>query len=128
MNKRTAAVALATTAAGVIAFAPAASAAPEAKSGAWRSASGGQCRAAWNAPTNAFHISDGDLNDSDWCYVQYGYATQNLRYRESIPQDRQGSFSRSADDVAGNKYVYWKVCKERQNDPDVCSGVYQSVV
>src|SRR5262245_36299109 len=73
----------------------------EAKSGAVKTASGGQCRAAWVARSDAFSIRDGDLNDSDYCYVRYGYASGTLNHQQPIPQDAQGTFTRYAGGAAG---------------------------
>jgi hypothetical protein len=101
---------------------------PEASSTVVKTASGGQCRAAWMAASDSFSMRDGDLNDSDYCYVRYGFSSGTLNYQVSIPQDAQGTFNRYASGAPGNKTIYWKVCKERQNDPDICGTLYWSRV
>jgi hypothetical protein len=85
-------------------------------------ASGTQCEAKWLSGSNQFRIRDNDLNDSDYCYVQYGWSSSNLTNRISRPQD-VGGYGYYTVTVGSYSTIWWKVCKERQNDPDICSSV-----
>ena len=86
-------------------------------------ASGGQCEATWQSAPNRFRVRDNDLHDSDYCYVVYAF---NRSLSNASRWNR-------AQDVGGYAYfgvggshslIYFKVCKERQNDPDICSSVW----
>lgn len=85
-------------------------------------ASGTQCEAKWLSASNQFRIRDNDLGDSDYCYVDWGWSSGNLPNRFSNPQDVGGYFYYTVN-VGTHTTIYWKVCKERQNDPDICSSV-----
>lgn len=85
-------------------------------------ASGGQCEAKWLSSPNQFRIRDNDLADSDYCYVDWGWSSGSLTSRFSNPQDVGGYFYYTVN-VSGHSTIWWKVCKERQNDPDICSSV-----
>lgn len=85
------------------------------------SASGGQCKAQWLSSPNQFAILDNDVYDSDYCYVQYGWSSGSLTNRISRPQDVGGWGYYTV--TIGGSVIWWKVCKERQNDSDICSSV-----
>lgn len=91
-------------------------------------ASSNQCQASYNSNFGTyFRIRDNDLNDSDYCYVNYNFVGPNDAYlmRWNAQQDAPG-YQIFPTDTGSNKTVWWHVCKERQNDPDVCSGPYQT--
>ncbi len=88
-----------------------------------QSASGGQCRGDWHADDDHFWILDNDVFDSDYCYIDYRWANVGGGGRFSAVQDVggwQGPYNASP--PGGATGVEWRVCKERQNDPDICSG------
>lgn len=88
---------------------------------------GGDCAGQWRNSAGAFYIMDragGD--DNDHCYVDYG-GTPSLGKRLTIPTDsRVGEWQRRVPDMAGvgRNSMYFKVCEERENDPDLCSSVH----
>lgn len=85
-------------------------------------ASNEQCVARWLNNPDKFHIDDLDTNDNDYCYVQYGYSGTNLPNRISHPQD-VSNYGAYPVNTGGFSRIYWKVCKERNHDPDICSSV-----
>ncbi|WP_327354605.1 hypothetical protein [Streptomyces sp. NBC_01304] len=85
------------------------------------SASGGQCKAYWDRSENAFYIADKDNHDSDWCYVDYSWSSSHSdKHRKSVPQDLDTKYHKRPVTIEG-RTIYWHVCKERQDDPDICS-------
>jgi hypothetical protein len=89
-------------------------------------ASDRQCVARWLNNPDKFHIDDLDITDNDYCYVQYGYSGTNLPNRISHPQD-VSDYGAYPVNTGSNGRIYWKVCKERQDDPDICSAVVNHV-
>jgi len=92
-------------------------------------ASNGQCEAKWFSanPVDTFRIRDDDLNDSDFCYVDFSFSSESGvnasgHGRVQVGQD-VGGFHNFGVGNGGSKTVWWKVCKERQNDPDICSSI-----
>ena len=89
-------------------------------------ASGTQCEGQYDDNDNGsplqFGIRDNDRNDDDYCYIDYGFAANDLSRRITREQDAFGYEWTSISPPSGKKTVYWKLCKERQNDPDICSG------
>jgi hypothetical protein len=85
-----------------------------------QNASGGQCYAAyWGG--SSFYIEDADNFDSDYCYVLYNWNAGGGG-RINHPQDIAGLWAYTVSVTPGSTGVDWQVCKERQNDPDICSG------
>ncbi|MFK4186907.1 hypothetical protein ACI2L4_23240 [Streptomyces sparsogenes] len=85
-------------------------------------ASGGDCRAWWSSSANEFGIRDADNNDNDWCYVDYSWQSDHTpAYRLALPQDEDTRYHYFPVNV-NSETIYWKVCKERSDDPDVCSS------
>ncbi len=86
-------------------------------------ASGNQCLAQWISSGDKFKILDNDLFDSDWCYVDYSWESDHTpRSRVSRPQDVGGWGTYPVAVEPGSTKVYWHVCKERQNDSDICAS------
>ncbi|WP_445518694.1 hypothetical protein [Streptomyces sp. NEAU-174] len=80
-----------------------------------------QCAARWLSSQNQFRIDDRDLNDDDYCYVDFSWvASHEPEMRRSHPQDVPGARDYSVS-VGGRDVIHWQVCKERQDDPDICS-------
>lgn len=88
-------------------------------------ASNRQCVARWINNPDKFNIDDLD-DDNDYCYVQYGYSSTNLPSRIAHPQDVEEAASYPVN-TGTNARIYWKICKERQDDPDICSSVQNNV-
>lgn len=86
-------------------------------------ASGKQCKAKWQSGPGSFRIWDLDLDDDDYCYVQWGFDKEMMDSRFSRPQDVGGSGSYPIGEAGCEAEIWWKVCKERQDDPDICSSV-----
>ncbi|WP_406114936.1 hypothetical protein [Kitasatospora purpeofusca] len=85
-------------------------------------ASGGQCEAQWLSGNDWFGIRDVDNNDSDYCYVDYSFnSNHSASSRVSRQQDINTNWGYHGITVTSN-YIYFHVCKERQNDPDICSN------
>jgi hypothetical protein len=84
------------------------------------SVSDGQCYAEFNGGT-AFDVLDNDNFDSDYCYVLYDWDTGGGG-RINHQQDVSGWYSYLVSAPSTASSVTWRVCKERQNDPDICSG------
>lgn len=121
MSNKRKALMMATGAGTVVALA----AAPAVADSPVVTASGGQCEAKWISSNEQFRLRDNDVNDSDYCYVHYALTqpdVANNPSRAQANQDVQGYQYRSTG-LANGKTVYWKVCKERQNDNDICSSV-----
>ncbi|MEU6720329.1 hypothetical protein ABZ897_53510 [Nonomuraea sp. NPDC046802] len=86
-------------------------------------ASDGQCAAKWLSGPNDFRIWDKDTNDSDYCYVHYSFQSDHSPFsRISHPQDVGGYHDYHILNPQGRPVIYWKICKERQNDTDICSS------
>ena len=86
------------------------------------SASGGQCLGQYNHGAT-FYLNDNDGNDNDYCYILYTWSAGGGG-RINHPQD-YGVGNWYAYDVSGtpgSTSVSWQVCKERENDPDICSA------
>ncbi len=84
-------------------------------------ASGGQCQGQWLSADNQFRIRDADNDDSDYCYVDYSWNSAHTeRSRVSRPQDINTNWG-YYDVTVTAQVIYFHVCKERQDDPDVCS-------
>jgi hypothetical protein len=83
-----------------------------------------QCFGKWwtDGGQGWFEIADNDLDDSDYCYVSYGWASgdSNNAGRFNNPQDVKGWNSYPVN-ITNHPTIWWKLCKERQNDPDICS-------
>lgn len=87
-------------------------------------ASGNQCEATWLSSPDQFRIRDNDTDDSDYCFVDWGWSSGALNSRFANPQDAGGYFYHSVN-TTGKANIWWKVCKERQADPDICSTTRQ---
>ncbi|RPE37165.1 hypothetical protein [Kitasatospora cineracea] len=86
------------------------------------SASNGQCEAQWLSGNDWFGIRDVDNGDSDYCYVDYSFNSDHSnRSRVSRQQDVNTNWGYYGITVTSS-YIYFHVCKERQDDPDICSG------
>jgi hypothetical protein len=85
--------------------------------------SNNQCAAQWLSGPNQFGIEDRDVNDNDYCYVRYGWSSgdTNTVGRYNNPEDVKG-WNYYNVNVTGHSTIWWKVCKERENDPDICTG------
>ncbi|MGH3697785.1 MAG: hypothetical protein ACRDRX_28035 [Pseudonocardiaceae bacterium] len=100
-----------------------------ADSGEIYSGGGSDCAGLWRSGPEEFSIMDrqgGD--DNDYCYIEYGPAqklTNGKRRRVTIPEDSSiGAWQTRTPDLSGiDKMIYFKVCEERENDPDLCSNV-----
>ncbi|MER7708638.1 hypothetical protein ABTX81_37885 [Kitasatospora sp. NPDC097605] len=69
-----------------------------------------------------FGIQGADNNDSDYCYVDYSFdSSHSTRSRVSRQQDVNTNWGYYGITVTSS-YICFHVCKERQNDPDICSG------
>ena len=90
--------------------------------------SGGQCAGKWQSGYNRFWIEDRDVQDSDYCYIRYGWASGdgNTVGRFNHPQDSKDRGYYPVN-VSGHSTIWWKLCKERQNDPDICTSYRQDV-
>jgi hypothetical protein len=99
---------------------------PEAATGRIVTASHGQCRARWSEGFGALRVHDADTEDHDRCYVRYGGEGEALGNQASLEQDEPGPrwFDLYRASLPGES-VRWQVCKERQNDPDICSDVQE---
>lgn len=113
-----------TTAVGALALT--AGPATAAESGVIYSGGGSDCAGKWDG--TYFYLMDraGD-GDNDYCYIDYG-STPKLpeKRRVSIPIDDQINTWQQTEppDLSGmTGTVYFKVCEERENDPDLCSNV-----
>lgn len=89
------------------------------------SASGGQCWGNHASGTTTFYIKDNDGNDDDYCYINYNWNTGGGG-RINHPQDYNvGNYTAYlVSKPQGATSVSWRVCKERQNDPDLCSSYH----
>ncbi|MER6364780.1 hypothetical protein [Kitasatospora sp. NPDC001527] len=86
------------------------------------SASNGQCEAQYLSGPDWFGIRDVDNNDSDYCYVDYSFnSNHSASSRISRQQDINTNWGYYGI-TATNSYLWFHVCKERQNDPDICSA------
>lgn len=98
-------------------------------SGVAYSGGGADCAGSWTDRHDpyAFGLMDrAGGGDDDWCYVDYGPRQDQLYRRVSIPEDsRIGEWQYRAPDMGGiSGSIWWKICEERQNDPDYCAGPY----
>lgn len=85
-------------------------------------ASGGQCRGNYNHGAT-FFIMDADGSDSDYCYILYNWSAGGGG-RINHPQDYGVGnwYQYDVNGTPGSRSVDWRVCKERENDPDICSA------
>jgi hypothetical protein len=89
---------------------------------------GQDCAGRWqDSQGNRFQLMDrAGGGDDDYCYIDYG-GSANLGKRVTIPEDSSiGSWQTRRPDMTGigNDSMYFKVCEERENDPDLCSSVH----
>ena len=90
-------------------------------------ASNGQCWGNWHPGDHQFFILDNDRADSDYCYINFTWLRNGTDIggggRFNAQQDVGGWQGAYHDPPpSGATHVRWQVCKERQNDPDICSG------
>ncbi|WP_150251456.1 hypothetical protein [Nocardiopsis deserti] len=85
-------------------------------------ASNEECAGQWLHATNQFRLQDRDLADDDWCYIDYRFEGRDNTGRYSIPQDQSSGwyYSNTIDNPGAVPRIEFKVCQERQNDPDLC--------
>jgi hypothetical protein len=128
MTMRNAVKPLVAVAGGLAAVAVAPSTPAFADSGVIYSGGGSDCAGRWmNSRGDEFALMDragGD--DNDYCYVDYG-GSPSLGKRLTIPEDSHiGEWQYRKADMAGvgKNSMYFKVCEERENDPDLCSSVH----
>lgn len=113
---RTIVAALTIGVAGSLFAASPASAAPD------QSASGGQCLGGYDNG-GIFFINDNDGGDSDYCYILYTWnAGGGGRINHPQDYDPGNWYAYQVSGTPGSTEVTWSVCKERENDPDICSG------
>ena len=86
------------------------------------SASHGQCAAKWHSSSGAFEIWDKDHKDHDTCYVKYGFTKDELHSQRNHP-DVPNSRTYPVEEAGCEQTIWWKVCKQRQDDDDICSSV-----
>lgn len=92
---------------------------------------GSDCSGLWKSGPNDFWIRDNaGGNDNDYCYIDYGNSAaqaggSNAR-RLTLCEDCYVNEWRvfANPDLSGiGTQIYFKVCEERENDPDLCSNV-----
>jgi hypothetical protein len=97
-----------------------------ADSGAIYSGGGSDCVGMWLSGSNVFQIADlAGGKDDDYCYIDYGPSRKLADRRLSIPIDSSiGNWQVVASpDLSGiGDQIFFKVCEERENDPDLCSN------
>lgn len=91
------------------------------------------CAGQWLSGPNDVRVKDGDLQDDDYCYVEY-----SLHYKDGepvdperfdIPQDWDSYWYHDhVENPTAEKWIWFKVCQERQDDPDLCTkwGQYET--
>jgi hypothetical protein len=113
-----------------------------ADSGVIYSGGGSDCAGEWLDGPEDFRLADrAGGKDNDYCYVEYGSDKKlsDIKRRLTIPEDGLVSgveriiddgqndagdwFIRSPDLSGIRNQIYFKVCEERENDPDHCSNV-----
>lgn len=101
--------------------------APAAADSEWIFASERQCKARWDSSANYFQIDDQDTTDDDYCYVRHSFQADHDPFsRIAHPQDTAVTKKYPVPGADAYTYVYWKLCKERQNDNDICSNWIRS--
>jgi hypothetical protein len=98
--------------------------------GPYHSGGGGDCSGRWHSLSEASHGGQFSLrdnaggSDNDYCYIEY-YPAGGSR-RVSIGEDTSiGSWQYRNTDLSGiGDQITFKVCEERENDPDLCSSVH----
>jgi len=86
-------------------------------------ASNGQCGGKWYSGPNDFRIWDLDLADDDYCYIHYSFQSDHDPFsRIALEQDSTQSGEYHVLNPEGRSVIYWNLCKERQNDNDICAG------
>lgn len=89
---------------------------------------GNDCSGQWLSGPNQFRIRDNaGGSDDDYCYIDYGGSAGSVGRRISHPEDCcVGSWRNYNPDLSGigASSLYFKVCEERENDPDLCSNVH----
>lgn len=102
-------------------------------SGVVSSSSGADCDGYFTNRHNPYQFGLKDKrggDDDDFCYIDYGPSSGNLPRRVSIPEDLMiNSWQYRNADLGGiSERVWFKVCEERQNDDDYCSGAKEASI
>lgn len=103
----------------------------DADSGVINSGGGADCSGLWKSGPNDFWIRDNaGGNDDDYCYIDYGKSAKQaggsnarrISLCEDCFVDQWRAFTNP--DLSGiGEQIYFQVCEERENDPDLCSNV-----
>lgn len=100
-------------------------------SGVDHSGGGADCSGFWTSrhPYQFGLRDNAGGSDDDWCYIDFG-AGPGLGRRVSIPEDSSiGNWQYRRADMGGIKgQIYWRICEERQDDPDLCSSIHNNTI
>lgn len=99
--------------------------------GPYYSGGGSDCAGRWHSQSESSHGGEFSLmdraggDDNDYCYVEY-YTDGGRSRRVSIAEDSQiGQWQYKPADLSDiGSSINFKVCEERDNDPDLCSDVH----
>lgn len=92
---------------------------------------GNDCKGQWLSGPNDFRIMDrAGGGDNDYCYIDYGstkaIAGGSSARRLTLCEDcyvGQWRYFTNPDLSGIGSTIWFKVCEERENDPDLCSNV-----
>jgi len=103
-------------------------------SGVDHSGGGADCSGYWTSFHNPYQFGLRDNaggSDDDWCYIDFGPTEGTMNRRVSIVEDSNiGQWQYRPADMGGiaGPTIWWKICEERQNDPDLCSSNHENSI